>query len=87
MVKFHKDFLIQQLDLPYTAIKNDIVDIGRWSINHEIVFAHNGKFYRTYYSEGATEMQEERPWEYEQEVECYEVELVEKLVKVWETKK
>lgn len=44
---------------------------------------NNGKFYQTTYSEGATEMQDERPWEYEDEVECEEVELREVKVKKW----
>lgn len=48
---------------------------------HEIVFEDNGKFYQTTYSEGATEMQYESPWEYDDEVECTEVELREVKVK------
>jgi len=82
-IKLHKDFLINKLDLPYSAIKDDIVDTSRWSIHREIIFAYEGKFYRTYYSEGATEMQDERPWEYETEIECIEVELKEVKVKKW----
>ena len=35
------------------------------------------------YSEGATELQDERPWEYQDEVECIEVELKEVKVKKW----
>jgi hypothetical protein len=82
-IKLHKDYLKNELYLPYSAIKNDIVDTGRWSIHHEIIFAHDGKFYQTYYSEGATEMQDESPWEYENEVECVEVELKEVKIKKW----
>lgn len=82
-IKLHKDYLKNELDLPYSAIKNDIVDTSRWSINHEIIFAHDGKFYRTHYSEGATEMQDESPWEYNNEVECTEVELREVKIKKW----
>lgn len=37
----------------------------------------------TTYSEGATEYQDERPWEYEDEVKCTEVELKEAKVKKW----
>ena len=37
----------------------------------------------TTYSEGATEYQDERPWEYEDEVKCTEVELKEVKVKKW----
>ncbi len=82
-IKLHKDYLKNELDLPYNAIKNNIVDTSRWSIHHEIIFSYDGKFYRTYYSEGATEIQDESPWEYENEIECVEVELKEVKVKKW----
>lgn len=83
MIKLHKDFLMEELGLPDNAIKDTIVDTSRWSEIHEIVFAHDGKFYETSYSQGLTEMQDESPWEYENEVECYEVELKEVMVKKW----
>lgn len=61
--KFSKDYLKDELDLPYSnTIVDKIIDTTRWSIVHEIVFEDNGKFYQTTYSEGATEMQDERPW-------------------------
>lgn len=83
-VKFSRDYLMKELDLPYgNTITDNIIDTTRWSIIHEIVFEDNGKFYRTTYSEGATECQDERPWEYEDEVECEEVELREVKVKKW----
>lgn len=83
-VKFSRDYLMKELDLPYgNVIMDDIIDTTRWSIIHEIVFEDNGKFYRTTYSEGATECQDERPWEYKDEVECEEVELREVKVKKW----
>ena len=37
----------------------------------------------TTYSEGATECQDERPWEYDDEIKCTEVELKEVKVKKW----
>lgn len=84
VIKFSKDYLKDELDLPYeNTIVNNIIDTGRWSIYHEIVFADKGKFYMTTYSEGATECQDERPWEYEDEIECTEVELREVKVKKW----
>lgn len=85
-IVLHKDFLINELDLPYNALTNEITDTSRWSIHHEIVFAHDGKFYRTWYSEGATEQQCESPWEYQENVECYEVELKEVTIKKWVNK-
>lgn len=72
-MKFKKEFLRDELDLPYNAIENHVIDNSRWSIQHEIIFEHEGKFYQAYYSVGATECQDERPWEYEDEVECTEV--------------
>jgi hypothetical protein len=84
-IKLHKDFLIDELDLPDSAIKNTIVDTSRWSIDYECVFAYDGKFYMANYSVGATEMQDESPWEHEEEVECTEVELVEQTIKVWKS--
>lgn len=81
---FSKDYLVNELDLPWRNIIFDrIIDTTRWSIVHEIVFEDKGKFYMTTYSEGATEYQDERPWEYEDEVKCTEVELKEVKVKKW----
>ncbi len=75
--------MINELELPDSALTNEITDTGRWSVYHEIVFAHDGKFYKTCYSVGATEHQDERIWEYEENIECWEVELKEVLVKKW----
>ncbi len=81
---FSKDYLKDELDLPYSnTIVDKIIDATRWSIVHEIVFEDNGKFYQTTYSEGATEMQDESPWEYDDEVKCTEVELREVKIKKW----
>lgn len=79
---FKKNFLLEQ-DLPYECIYDQIIDKTRWSIIHECVFEFENKFYLTTYSEGATEMQYETPWEYEDEIECVEVELREVLIKRW----
>ena len=82
--KFSRDYLKNELELPYAnTIVDNVIDVTRWSIVHEIVFADNGKFWQTTYSEGATEYQDERPWEYEDEVECVEVELKEVTVRKW----
>lgn len=82
-IKLHKDYLLNELDLPDKAIKDTITSTSRWSEYHEIIFSYNDKFYKTHYSQGLTEYQDESPWENEEEVECTEVELVEKTVKVW----
>jgi hypothetical protein len=65
-------------------LEDNIVDTSRWSIYHKIIFEHEDKYYQTYYSEGATECQDESPWEYDDEIECTEVHQVDKVVKVWE---
>jgi hypothetical protein len=80
---FSRDYLRNELDLPYSAIFDEITDNGRWSIYHRCIFEDNGKFYETHYSVGATESQDERPWEYEENVDCFEVELKEVTVKKW----
>lgn len=82
-MKLHRDYLFK-IGLPHNAIKNTIIDHTRWSVIHEIIFHHEGKFYSATYSKGATEQQDESPWEYEELVECTEVHLVEKTIKIWE---
>lgn len=82
-IKLKRDYMYEELNLPDDAILDEITDTSRWSIHHRIIFTYQGKFWETYYSEGATEMQDESPWEYEDEVECYEVELKEVKVKKW----
>jgi hypothetical protein len=61
-------------------IEDNISDTGRWSVHHEMVFrdTEDGRFYRTHYSVGATEQQDEYPFEYDgDEISCVEVEPVE----------
>ncbi|MCC0645357.1 hypothetical protein KGF41_13910 [Clostridioides sp. ZZV14-6150] len=80
-MEFKKEFLKEQIE---HSVCNSVIDTSRWSISHEMIFEYKGKFYRTYYSEGATEMQDESPFEYEDDIiECEEVELKEILVKKW----
>ena len=82
-----KKYLINELGLPSEAIVDEITEVSRWSIHHSIVFPYEGKFYRTYYSVGATESQDESPWKYEDEVECFEVELKKVEIMKWVEKK
>lgn len=58
-------------------VRNTIVDTTRWAIVHELVFRHEDKLYSTTYRTGATEYQEEQPWEHEKTVDCTEVEQFE----------
>ena len=55
--------------------------VGRWSIYYKMVFSYDGKYFMTKYSRGATEMQDEEPFEYDgDEIDCIEVEPRELLV-------
>jgi len=64
------------------VVLDEIVDNRRWSIVHCMVFFFEGMYYETSYSRGATEHQDEQPFEYEDDdIECTEVEPVE-VVKI-----
>ena len=83
---FAKHFLVDELELPYNddIIKlNEIVETSRWSIHYLLVFEFEGKYFRTRYSVGATESQDESPWEYDDEVYCVEVVEQEVTVTRW----
>ena len=51
----------------FKLIEDKLVDTSRWSEIHEIVIQRNsdGKYFKDSYSVGATEQQDEQPWEYE----------------------
>lgn len=86
-VKFAREFMRNVLwgDVEGTRVIEDtITGTGRWSIYHRIIFEYEGTFYSTSYSEGATEQQDESPWEYQREVECIVVRPVTKPVVVYE---
>jgi hypothetical protein len=78
--KFPKQFLQDMLygcDVGAEVLEDTVYDTRRWSIDHELIFKFDGKFYVSCYSVGATEYQDESPWEYEpDEVECTEVQPV-----------
>ena len=68
--------------------ENLIVDHDRWTVSYKLVFTHPDypeRFFLTYYRRGATELQDEAPWEYGPDpVECKEVFPVEKTITVYE---
>lgn len=67
-------------------ISDDITDTGRWAIHHDMIFSYDGKFYLVDYSVGATEQQDERPFEYEgPEIDAVLVAPIEKIVTVYTT--
>ena len=84
-MKFSKNFLINSLLDRSATIEDNIIDHSRWSVSHRRIFKHEEKFYETCYSVGATETQDESPYEYEgNEIECTEVFPIEKVVIVYE---
>ena len=85
---FTKEFL-QDLAGNYAdnveKIEETILDHSRWSVTYEMVFKYNDKFYKTTYSRGATEYQDESPFEHEDdEIEVPEVFPVQKTITVYE---
>ena len=80
-MKFKADFLRDIMDETVSGKVEDVITgRSRWSIHYRLVFGHGGKLYRTSYSIGATEMQDEQAFEYRDEYECDEVEAYEKTV-------
>ena len=58
----------------FFTIEENIIDTTRWSVVYDWTFQYDGKFYSTTYSVGATECQDERPFENDpDEIECDEV--------------
>ncbi len=70
----------------FEKVETEIVDVTRWSIIYEDIYKQksSGKFFKTSYSSGATESQDEQPYEYVKEAVFKEVIPVEKLVTVYE---
>jgi hypothetical protein len=81
-MKFSREFL---QDDGGETIESRITGKGRWTVHYTRVFKHEDKFYRTDYSVGATENQDEAPYEYApDEIECMEVFPRMKTVVVYE---
>ena len=69
----------------YEKISCSLSHVSRWSYHYVMIFKYDGKYYKTHYSVGATEMQDESPYEYASDmIECVEVCPVEKVVIVYE---
>lgn len=69
----------------YEIVRKELTDTSRWSVHYELIIKRksDGKLFRDYYSVGATESQDEQPWEYD-EPNFIEVFPVEKTVIVYE---
>jgi hypothetical protein len=70
----------------FETVETNIVGVTRRSIIYENIYKQkpSGKFFETSYSVGATESQDERPYEYDGEAVFEEVFPIEKLVTVYE---
>ena len=72
----------------FKLIESKLVDSSRWSLHYEAFVEHieTGKFFRMpTYCIGATESQDERPYEYDKEVKLTEVVKKEVTVERWVT--
>ena len=69
----------------WREIESKVIDTTRWSVIEEGVFFHEDskKFYEFCWSSGATECQDERPFEYDDEVAPVEVEAKEVTTTVY----
>jgi hypothetical protein len=87
--KFDRAYLKDDLDLPGgpNTLLDDVTDTSRWSIHYRLVFRvpgmQDGLAWETSYSVGATESQDECPWDDDPDVECTLVRLASKVVPAW----
>ena len=86
---FKKQFLLDVLDAGVGSdggpVEDMLVGNSRWSLHRRMVFASGGKFYESNYYVGATECQDEGPYEYDgDEIECAEVRPTERSVTIYE---
>lgn len=68
-------------------VSDRITGKSRWSLNHEFLFQEKatGRFFLVHYSEGATEQQDESPFEHDgEEIDVQEVLPVVRTVTVYE---
>ena len=88
-MKFKKETLqamvFGDLEDGYEVVEDKITSHGRWSVYHTMIFKLNDRLFSTDYSTGATESQDELPYQYaSDEIECPEVSPVEKTIIVYE---
>lgn len=83
-MKFKRDDLRDDVGDPDTTVLDETIGTSRWSVQHRRVFKRDGKLYETHYSRGATEQQDESPYEHDpEEIECAEVFAREKTIVVY----
>lgn len=84
--EYLRDLLDDNGNDEFDIVVNKITDTSRWAIHHRLVIYRktDQRYFETHYRTGATEYQEESPFEYEDEVTLREVFAVEKTVIVFE---
>lgn len=65
-------------------ISNNLYDERRWVNSYELIFKYNDRIWRLYYDKGKTEIQDERPFEYDDKIEC--TEMMEVMIPGWAPK-
>lgn len=83
--KFSKQFMQDVANKEYgdgiEVMVDELCDTSRWSNHYYLVFKYEGKYYSSNYSRGATEQQDESPYEYDgDEIEVDEVKPTTKTV-------
>jgi len=68
-----------------TVVSQEQSGKSRWAIQYDLIFKEGDKFYRAFFEEGATELQECTPWEWETEVVAIRVVPKEVIVIKYET--
>lgn len=86
-MKFSKQFLIDTNGDENDVI-NEISDTSRWCVLYDRIFKYEGNLYSADYRVGATEQQDERPYELEDdEIDCPEMEEYTKVITAYRLKK
>ena len=80
-----RDILYEEND-NFKIISDELIDQDRWTVSSVLVVKEltTGKFFKAYYSQGATEQQDQAPFEYAEIIDWKEVFPVEKTVTVYE---
>ena len=78
--------IVWKCNKDWKQIEYDLVDNDRWSLHYEGIFKHipTEKYYKLQWSVGATEYQDEKPFQYTKEVIPIEVHKVKKTIEAWE---
>lgn len=75
---------LEEMDLPYSSIEEWPGEEHRWWVQKFFVFEHEGKFWRAWYADPATELQEGQDiWDDKTEIDAIEVVQREVLVRRW----